>query len=327
MNINDPWRWNLALSCDFNLNLVRIEDANEGSHPATFCIIRSAVILQKKFWSVHENFLMAPFADNNFFLRSQPERRAGNVGILDKNFFGRAFYLQNKEALRSLGMNSLIRNGRVVSHDLLIRSSGINFTPAHYLNLQTACHFAILKYSGKNTSNGTCLPLNWLFSKIKKGSRRFRSVIDGIQANPAVLSELRVVKTFFELIRNPVPEIGNLRVLYGSWNWCFLGNKVRSFCFQFFNNLLGVGARLAARYENTGILIDSRCTFCVKAKSLVPHRETFPHLFYECEFLNNTVNAFSVTMLREEADEGKKRLGCFTGIYDAISAKENFFML
>jgi hypothetical protein len=77
MNINDPWRWNLALSCDFNLDLVRIEDANEGLHPATSCIIRSAVILQKKFWSVHENFLMAPVADNNFFLRSQPERRAG----------------------------------------------------------------------------------------------------------------------------------------------------------------------------------------------------------------------------------------------------------
>ncbi len=87
-NINDPWRWNLALSCDFNLDLVRIEDANEGSHPATFCIIRSAVILQKKFWSVHENFLMAPVADNNFFLRSQPERRAGSGYTGQRTFLG-----------------------------------------------------------------------------------------------------------------------------------------------------------------------------------------------------------------------------------------------
>ncbi|MFN9982186.1 MAG: hypothetical protein ACK53Y_19825, partial [bacterium] len=60
VNINDPWRWNLAVSCDFNLDLVRIEDANEVLNPANHCIIRSAVILQKKFWTVHENFLMAP---------------------------------------------------------------------------------------------------------------------------------------------------------------------------------------------------------------------------------------------------------------------------
>jgi hypothetical protein len=30
-------------------------------------------------------------------------------------------------------------------------------------------------------------------------------------------------------------------------------------------------------------------------------------------------------MLREEVDKGKTRLGCFTGIYDTVPAKENFF--
>jgi len=327
VNINDPWRWNLAQACDFNLDLIRIEDINESLHPATFCIVKSAVALQKKFWTVHENFLMAPVVDNAFFLRSQPDRRARHVGCLDRNFFGHAFYQQNKEALRAMRLNVLIRNGRVVTHDLLVRSSGINFTPAQYLNLQTACHFAILKYSGKNSSNGTCLPLNWLFSQIKKGSKRFRKVIEGSPTDSVKLNELRVVKTFFDLVRNPVPEIGKLRVLYGSWNWFFLGNKIRSFCFQFFNNSLGVGARLSARYENAGIVVDSRCTFCVKAKSMVPHRETFPHLFYECEFLNSTVHAFSRIMLREEADEGKKRLGCFTGLYNEVSKTDNFFYI
>jgi len=151
-------------------------------------------------------------------------------------------------------------------------------------------------------------------------------VIEGNTADSAMLNEMRVVKTFFELVRNPVPEISKLRVLCSSWNCFFLGNKIRSFCFQFFNNSLGVGARLAARYENARIVVDSRCTFCVKAKSLVPHRETFPHLFYDCEFLNNTVKAFALTMLRAEVDEGKKLLGCITGKYDAVSTKDNFFM-
>jgi len=325
VSINDPWRWNMALSCNFNLDLVRMGDVDEFLHPAAHCIIKSVCTLQKKFWMKHENFLMAPITDNDFFLRAKPERRARNAGILDRNFYGAAFYDQHKEALRSLRLNSFVRNGMVIEYNMLVRTTGIEFTAAHYLNLQTACHFAVQKYSGKNGSNGTALPLNWLFQKIKKGSRLFRVNIEWVPGLENVLSDLRVVKTFFELARNPVPERGYLRMLYGSWNWYFLGNKIRSFCFQFFNNSLSIGARLAARFENSGIIIDSRCTFCVKSKSWVPHRETFVHLFYECQYITNTVKSFSNIMLREELDDGRARLGCLTGVYDNVTAKESVF--
>ncbi len=238
VTINDPWRWNLAVSCNFNLDLVRLGDVNEFLHPATNCIIKSVSNLQQKFWKKRENFLMAPITDNIFFLRAKPERRARNAGFLYRNFFGAAFYDRNKEALRPLRLNNLIRNGTLIEYDMLIRTTGIDFTPAHYLNLQTACHFAVQKYSGKNGSNGSALPLNWLFQKIKKGSRLFRITIDWNPDKENVLSELRVVKTFFELTLNPVPENCFLKILYGSWNWYFLGNKIRSFCFQYYNNSL-----------------------------------------------------------------------------------------
>jgi hypothetical protein len=97
--INDSWRWNLAVSCNFNLDLVRMGDVHEFLHPALNCIIKSVCNLQKKFWKKHKNFLMAPITDNDFFLRAKPERRARNAGILDRNFWGGAFYDQNKEAL------------------------------------------------------------------------------------------------------------------------------------------------------------------------------------------------------------------------------------
>jgi hypothetical protein len=244
---------------------------------------------------------------------------------LDKNFFGAAFYEQHKESLRALRLNSFVRNGVLIEYNMLIQSTGINFTAAHYLNLQTACHFAVQKYSGKNGSNGSALPLNWLLQRTKKGSKHFRRTIDWDPAHENLLGELRVVATFFEITRNPVPEKNYLQILYGSWNWFFLGNKIRSFCFQFYNNSLGIGARLAARYEHSGIVIDSRCTFCVKSKSWVPHRETFLHLFYECQYITNIVKSFSNCMLKEEQDEGKARNGCLTGLYDNVPVKDSIF--
>ena len=327
VTINDTWRWNLALACDFNLDLIRVADINPDLHPATYCIAKSVSSLQDSYWKLHENFLMAPVTDNSFFLRAQPERRARNAGILDRNFFGGHFYDQNKEALRELRLNKLIRNGRVVGHDVLIRTTGIVFNPAQYLNLQTACHFTIQKYSNKNGSNGTALPLNWLLQKVKRGSKRFRIVIERSHIDQNEISELRVVNTFFNLVNpgNPVPENWRLKTVYGAWNWSFLGNRLRYFCFQFFNNSLGVGARLAARYENTGIVIDSRCTFCVKSKSWVPHRENFTHIFFDCQYINGTVLEFASAMLKRENNLEKSRLGCLSGIYETTPSADSFF--
>ncbi len=323
--INDPWRWKLAKACNFNLDMIRVSDIDGTLNPVLMNIAKSMQSLQLSFWQMHENYLMAPLTDNCFFLRAKPERRARNAGCLDKNFFGQHFYVENKEALRGLRLNNLIRNGRVISHDLLVRTTGIEFTPAHYMNLQTAGHFAVQKYGGKAGSNGSTVPLRWLFDNVKKGSRKFRIKIEWKDRKPGDLENMRVVKTFFELIGCPVIQGLRLSVLYGSWNWFFLGNRVRYFCFQFYNNSLAVGARLAARYEKSGIVVDSRCTFCVKSGSLVPNRETFMHLFFECPYINRTVLDFASLMMRNEIDVGKQRMGILTGTYENVTGHDALF--
>ncbi len=49
------------------------------------------------------------------------------------------------------------------------------------------------------------------------------------------------------------------------------------------------------------------------------------HLFYECQYIINTVKSFSNIMLREELDDGRARLGCLSGVYDNVTAKESVF--
>jgi hypothetical protein len=107
-----------------------------------------------------------------------------------------------------------------------------------------------------------------------------------IEKNPNVenpIASLRVVHTFFQLTGSEKPDVNELGLLYGSLSWSFLSNQLRFFCFQFFNNSLGIASRIAARYRNGGAVVDQRCTFCLKSGSRVPHREEFLHVFYNCD--------------------------------------------
>ena len=90
-------------------------------------------------------------------VRISEMRRARNAGFLDRNTLGHQFYDENKEILRSLRMSFLLPNGIVGSHNTFITTTGINFSPATYLNLQTVDHFPYQKYGAKTGSNGTML--------------------------------------------------------------------------------------------------------------------------------------------------------------------------
>ena len=325
--INDNWRWYLANACNFNLDMLREDDVDGRLHPVCAYIAKSFCILQKEYWALHENFLLAPLVDNSFFLRAAPERRAPVRGCVDKNLLGLRFYDDNKEALRNLRINCLVRAGRVVSFDLLNRTTGINFPLAAYMNLTRAGNFAVKKYGGKVGSNGSSLPLNWLLLRVKKGSARFRNIMESCSKRNHDIGKLRVVKTFFELIDRPVPVALKLQTLHVSWNLNFLSNRLRTFCFQFFNNSLSVGARLGARYAGGGIIIDQRCTFCVKAGSLIPARETFPHLFYDCPSVSPLRNQFNNRYMYPANNNVDEKLFAFTGLSNNVHTADSFFLV
>ena len=251
-------------------------------HPVLGNIADSFCKLKDSFLTKHDNFLQALLVDNRMFLRAEPGRRAPVGGVVDRNLLGAEFYDTNKERLRNLRMNCLIQGGRVVDYNSLCRYTNLVFPPAAYLNLVTAANFAIKKYGNKVDSNGTSLPTTWIFGKIKKGSKRFRITLEPKVNSADTVAELRVVKTFFQLIESPVPDKFGISIAYSCWSWQFLSNRIRTFCFQFFNNSLGINSRIAARYRNRNGAMNDLCTFCVKSGTANPQRETFLHIFYEC---------------------------------------------
>jgi hypothetical protein len=279
--INDPWRWMLASACRFNLDILRPGLVSKNDHPILWNILESFIKLTDSFYRLNENYSNALLVNNQMFLRAPPERRAPVRGAVDRNLLGHGFFDNNKERLLALKMNCLVTQGRVVSFITLRLNTGLPFDAVTYMNLVTAGNFAIKKYANKNGSDGTCNSISWLLNQVRRGSKRFRRTMEK-NVISKVISELRVVNTFFDIIQVEKPDSFTLSILYSSWSWTFLSNRFRTFCFQYVNNSLGIKTRIAARYRNRNVVLDDSCTFCLKKNVRNPSRETFMHLFYEC---------------------------------------------
>jgi hypothetical protein len=322
--INDSWRWTLASACRFDFSNLRPDSLLESDHPILKNILVSFTKMRDNYSTINENFCEALLVDNPLFLRAPPERRAPVRGLVDRNLLGHAFYDTNKEKLLDLKLSCLVRIGRTVTFNQLRANTGLGFAQATYLNLVTAGNFAVKKYGNKVTSNGTCFSVNWLLSQVRKGSKKFRRILD-VKNNTTALADLRVVNTFFELINVEKPENVQLKELYGSWNWSFMSNRFRTFCFQFVNNSLGIKTRIAARYRNRAVMLEDKCTFCLKANIRNPSRESFLHLFYECPCINGLSQRLLTLFFPHVAGANLQRRAYLSGIVDGTNGSDIFF--
>jgi hypothetical protein len=124
MQINDPWRWNLAASCNFCLGDLSPAGLNRDLYPIEHDIATSFEKFRQQLLATKENFLYARMIDNSKLLRSAPGRRPQERGCIDRNLLGGRFYDENKKTLQRINMNVLIQNGALVSYNSLRAASG-----------------------------------------------------------------------------------------------------------------------------------------------------------------------------------------------------------
>jgi hypothetical protein len=334
--LNDPWRWRLAESCNF-----WFENLHEGKldpvlYPIEHNILTSFIKFRAAYYTMNENFLQANIVDNPLFSRGNPgrvNRGRGNPGrlveepgLVDRIFLGQQFYADHEERLLGLKMKSLIVDGRVSPYPDLLITTGIPFTQATYFRLITVGNFAVQKYADKENSNGTSIELKMFMCGIKKGSKKFRKVL-GHGIRTTKVEDLRVVQTFFRLVGSDIPDPAILGRLHTVWTWNFLSNRIRFFSFQFLNNSLGTKSRIAARYRNGGNIIDERCTFCVRSGSMVPMREEFAHVFYDCPYIRPLCDRAYDIYFRHRLDDAQKKLCYLTGIVETLHKNDSTFYI
>jgi hypothetical protein len=222
-------------------------------------------------------------------------------------------------------MNCLLTGNRVVSLERLRQITGLPFSNNAHMYLMTAAHFALKKYGGKEKSNGTCLTLTALMERLKKGSGKYRRMLEKDLTDGSELSQLRVVSAFFRLGNCEIPDQPDIEMIYGLWNNFYFTIRIRTFAFQFFNNSVSTANRTAARYQNAEI--DQRCVFCVKAQKQNPGREDFNHMFITCPVLEVPLSLYFLRNFNVRYDTGDENLRILklTGLQANMPVKKKFF--
>ena len=156
--------------------------------------------------------------------------------------------------------------------------SGIFLSAATWLRLQGALLTARNRYRNADITQSACTTIEAFFSSIKKGSKKFRIILDRRMENLSNPTALRSVITFARLTDTVVPNSDCLTKCIGAWRFNWLGNDFRNFLYLLRTNGLMLNNRLNA-FDQT---VPVTCTFCRIVDRETAQRESFSHFFLDC---------------------------------------------
>ncbi len=284
----DNWRLRLRLGCPgFDVTLLKKCDFDSIRNPILYNIAEAYEIFLNCYAKIGSNHSVVPIFANSSIIRSKADSR-----LLDVEFFGKQFYNENRNIIRKLTVSDCFSDAKFISLEEFA-SDGLVLRVSLWMRLRSA----LLLFKNNLNSmqeNPTAVELpktvDSFLSRIKQGSKPFRSVIDKSIYQYIPVTELPVLASFCNIVGISTPSQLVARNFLSSWNQIFLGNDVREFIFKCRNNLLKTGDRLSHILEN----VDDRCFLC---KNLYPdsdNRETFVHLFRKCTVVSNLILRFNV---------------------------------
>jgi hypothetical protein len=144
----------------------------------------------------------------------------------------------------------------------------------------------------KCKNNGVGTPISTYLNSFKKGSKKLRAILSKAKFQKGTAIS-RQIRTFCYLVGTEIPEPDIIKKIHIAWTKNFFSNDVRSFVFKFFNNTLGLAARVQHFNANT----DPACSMCKKSKNLPAPRETFDHFFWYCPHVESIRKIFETRIM------------------------------
>jgi hypothetical protein len=90
------------------------------------------------------------------------------------------------------------------------------------------------------------------------------------------MSDNNSLQKFFEFVGIPILEESVLKHCWSAWNHTYFNNQQREFLFKFFNNILGLNARVTHFVQNHS----AECSICIANNEPRPvQAEFFLHTF------------------------------------------------
>ncbi len=262
-NVIDNWRLSLAIAApEGDILNIRSCDVDPKQHLILYELAWAYEFFIGCYSLIDNNHLRNNVFQNAAFVRSGRDNL-----LLDSNFFGKKYYIENKSRIRKLTFEDCFTDGKFKSINEFAGNVGLVFPPLTWLNLQTAITYA--KKILAKTSNGDKkgMPVSKFVGRFKKGSKPFRQTIDNATYMGESCLDLTIVKTYARITHNAVQSEEITKKFLSSWNFVYLDNKLREFIYKCRHNILRTGDRLS-HILNT----DSNCFFCrnLPQQSMVP---------------------------------------------------------
>jgi hypothetical protein len=292
----DNWQYDLALRAPLHrIELLRPIDINGNQNPILYGLAVAYRHFYGEFSKVNGNYRCAYIFDNPAFTVGP-----NFTETLKADSLGRNFYLRHTNAIRTLKYSDCFTNNHFKSHADFQRG-GLPLTQAAWMQLRTCILHArdLLVKNDEHLDKKSDTISNFLSRR--KGSKKFRYVLDLAINHNAQVTELRSVRTFFGLIDLPVPTTECLIRFLPAWNYFSMNNSFREFSFKLRYNSLALNSRINA-FDNGA---DPRCGFCCILDPDTRIRESFAHIFLNCHTVTNILQEvmqffFELVLTRDE---------------------------
>ncbi len=282
----DNWRYDLvSLAPNQLVHNLRPSDINRNANPILYNIVSASYELLSEYTYSGTNYKTSSFVDNPAFTRGPRDN-----GLIDCNYFGSRFYWKYMAILRNLKFEQCYQEGRYMSiEDYSV--IGVDMSIAQWMRLNMTLSYNNRKFATL-TSDRVCAPpapLIDFYKKIKKGSKKFRIVIEQKHCRNWSLPNSVAVQTFSRNVDVVTPEINILTKPISCWNLSFLPNELREFIFLERNNFLKIGTRIIHYQQNASDL----CSLCRIINPGTVNRESINHLFLQCPITLNLLRGIS----------------------------------
>ena len=235
--------------------------------------------------------------------------------MLDATFFNKN---ANLYLLSKLRFRDFFRNGAFLDYESLNNIFGIQLTQGVYFRLRSSLLWTLK--SKTSVVAGKSSDIVTFFGSFKKGSKKWRKILQQSLLDEIRVLELTSVRTFLSvsLLDGAEQDEKIIKKAISFWNYSFLPNHFREFLYKFYYNKLGINTR-TSHFGG-----DSRlCTFCTLRGGL-SNDETFAHLFFDCPTVKLVHRQIDSTLLNLEYDANYNCRIRWMGL--CLPTKNNIFL-
>ncbi len=284
----DNWRYKLRTLCNGNVLIASPEIIKKSANPILHGLSCSYARFRIGHDSLNNNFQTAFIMNNPIFFRGPRDKLTLTSTYLGLPETGDSIInsLTAKDFFNVQGLKSRLE--LLIDFQLDISLEG-------YAALARCLNHYVNRLRPNARNNGSCTYVTMDYLPLKKPGKKIRASLVKKARKAFKLDEQQCCKTFLSVTSTffPGEDIYSKRISF--WNSSGILNRIRTFAFKFYNNLLGINTQLSHFVQNQL----RGCTFCVLSNNgngNIPD-ETFSHIFYECDTVRGWHNRFILNYL------------------------------